>query len=279
MIIQRSLKWKAWRRNFQNKIKAKRLLAKHMWFLMLQWRIRRKSKAVVRIVVGLREMGQTLEVVAAFARYKYRIRLMQRQVRLVLAAKHSQLATAKHQYNRARAHYKSVQIAGGEGDVGGKHDKKKQKKKTEKKKGAVSDVRGVNFMLLAEANSQVAVSELSELVKMRRHDFAFHLQEWRKEYEEWKGEAKKLKVEVETERMVGKAPQDYSKEEIPTERPFLFDSKDLSFSWGRFLQLDASRRKKDDRYRLRGPPRPLLKVGLDEDLELFPLFQRVREKS
>jgi hypothetical protein len=274
-IIQRYYKWRVWRRNFQNKLHAKRILHKYMWYLMMQWRIRRKSKAVKRIVVGMREFGQTLEVVAAFARYKYRIRLMQRQVRATLAAKHSQLEAAKHQYRRARAHYKSVQISGGD-DVG---DKKKKKKKGEAKKKAVSEVQGVNFMLLADANSEIAESELSALVKMRRDSYAQHLMEWRKEYQEWKSDAKKLQIEVETERMVGKEPQDYSQEEMPSGYPFLFDSKDLSFSWGRFLQMDASKRKRDDRYRLRGPPRPLLSVALHEELELFPLFHRIREQS
>ena len=279
-VIQRYYKWKTWRQTFQNKIKAKRILSKHMWLMMLQWRIRRKSKAVSRIVTGLREMGQTLEVVAAFARYKYRIRIMQRQMRSVLAAKRSQLAVATHQYRKARQHYKGVQM-GGEDDLSpsGKDDKKKKKKKGEKKRGTSSDVRGVNFLLLADGNNEIVISELRDLVKKRRHDFACHLQEWRTEFIEWKGRAQKLQAEVETERMVGRPPQDHSDEAIPTTYPFLFDHKSFSYSWGRFLQIDESKRKQDDRYRLRGPPRPLLSVSLDEELELFPLFHRVRQKS
>ena len=53
-------------------------------YMMLQWRIANKSRAVTNIIVGVRQMASTLEVVAAFGRYKYKIRLMQRRARQVV---------------------------------------------------------------------------------------------------------------------------------------------------------------------------------------------------
>ena len=89
--IQRHFKWKMWTIRFKQKAHAKRVLRKCMWQMMMNWRIRRKSSAVRRIKAGLREYGQTLEVVAAFKRYKYKIRLLQRRMRSVIASFHSQV--------------------------------------------------------------------------------------------------------------------------------------------------------------------------------------------
>jgi len=67
-VIQRTWKWKKWR-SFHNKVEAKRILARHMWRICMLWQIRRKSRAVTCIVIGMREMHCRQPVVAALRLY------------------------------------------------------------------------------------------------------------------------------------------------------------------------------------------------------------------
>jgi len=274
-VIQRALKWKTWTKNFRSMCEFKRVLRKHMWYMMLQWRIANKSRAVTKIIVGVRQMASTLEVVAAFGRYKYKIRLMQRRARQVLAAKHCQLAASKAQYHKVRRHQQSVQLAGD-----GTEAKKKLKKKASKKTSAhdpKDKIREINFLLLPDANNAVVAEELHILTQSRRQRFAQHIQMWRKAYRQWERNSSYLIAEGETDKMMGKI-DDFSSEPMSNEYPFLLELPTQKFSWARFLALEETKREFDNRYRLGGPPRPMFKVALDETLELFPLFHRVRNK-
>lgn len=133
-------------------------------------------------------------------------------------------------------------------------------------------------MLLADANHAAAIDELTKLTQSRRQAFAVQVQAWRSAYADWKERSNILIAEAQTERMMGKN-DDFSDEPIPHEFPFLLELPTQKFSWGRFIALDENKRYTDNRYRLGGPPRPMFKVALDEHLELFPLFCRVRDKT
>ena len=164
-VIQRTWKWKKWRRDFQNKVEAKRILAKHMWRICMMWRIRRKSRAVTRIVIGMREMNCRQPVVAAFGRYKYKICIMQRVCRQAIQAINSQILAANVQYHKALAHHKKNQMGSSHKHVertkspkAKDGDKKQDKKKKDKKEGDEKPSAHVNFMLVpSQHNPMVQV--------------------------------------------------------------------------------------------------------------------------
>jgi hypothetical protein len=162
LVFQRTWKWKKWRRDFRNKVESKRILARHMWRICMQWRIRRKSRAVTRIVLGLREMTSRQPVVAAFLRYKYKIRIMQRVCRQAIQAIHSQILAVNVQYHKALAHYKKTQMDGAHTHVetspkAKDRDNKQDKKKKGKKEGddKPSAAAHVNFVLVPSGQNPV----------------------------------------------------------------------------------------------------------------------------
>ena len=159
LVFQRFWKWRLWTRNFKFKIYAKAILSKHMWKICMQWRIRRKMRAVSIIVTGLREMSSTLEVVAAFARYKYKIRVMQRCVRATLAAIKSQVSAVKAQYHKTLLEYRHAHVSG-DGKSSPKQNKDQKKKKTKKGGDNTKSAASLNFLLLPQNPNNEVVEVL-----------------------------------------------------------------------------------------------------------------------
>ena len=282
VVIQRFFQKKLWAERIKQRAHAKRVLAKCLWRMLLNFRIRFKTRAINKIKAGLKDFGQTLEVVAAFKRYKYKIRILQRRIRVVLTSNHAQVVAAMRQYDRVRESFQDLQMRGGISSSA-KETKEKVSARNavpahKQPRPPAKDINGVNFMLLPEASDAEVLRELTVLVKARRYQFALHVSHWRSAFAEWDNRKNFYHNEIQTQAMMGiKLQQDYSQESMPTDAitAMCMDRDGAMWTWGRFIALDEAARFKDGRYRQRGPPRPLFNVALSVDSELFPLFERI----
>eukprot|EP00961_Rhodomonas_salina_P017276 232540-Rhodomonas_salina.2 len=80
-IICRNLRWISWNRQFKRKIVIKGFLRRNLWFAVFNFRCRRKMRAATKISVFMKECYGRLPITIAFARYKYKIIVLQRLCR------------------------------------------------------------------------------------------------------------------------------------------------------------------------------------------------------
>jgi len=111
-IIQRNLKWKHWAITFKRRIAIKGFFARNMWFAALNFRCRRKIRGVTIVSTFLKECVGRLPITLAFARYKYKIIMLQRLCRTVTESRRCRLDFLRKQWRSVVYYYRDYQNYG-----------------------------------------------------------------------------------------------------------------------------------------------------------------------
>lgn len=111
-IICRNLRWISWNRQFKRKIVIKGFLRRNLWFAVFNFRCRRKMRAATKISVFMKECYGRLPITIAFARYKYKIIVLQRLCRTSIQARKSRLDVLYRQWTALVMYYRDYQNFG-----------------------------------------------------------------------------------------------------------------------------------------------------------------------
>eukprot|EP00960_Hanusia_phi_P073197 767956-Hanusia_phi.AAC.9 len=293
--LQRFMKWRFWYWKFKNSCVLKKVFRKYMWKALMAHRIRKKSNSAAVVVIFLRDSLRTPAFRQVIQAFRYKILVVQRQLRRIAALKTSLLRMAQKQYedvvHQQQVHGSLAPVSSPSLSARAKPAGSKKPAPVSSPTGTNKDVRrkwnSINFYHMPCSSSRLVELELNKLLSSRRRAFAEDLHEWRQERNEWLREKKDMfAAEDQAMDLVSRITKKPSKLSLSLpkrstkdpEAPWLLTFEG-TYTWRMFLGESEEDRRRNPRYRKSGPPRPLYDVNLDVQLELLPVLLRIFRES
>ncbi|EKX50569.1 hypothetical protein GUITHDRAFT_135206 [Guillardia theta CCMP2712] len=292
--LQRFVKWKFWYFRFKNNCFLKKMFRKYMWRALMAHRIRKKRRSVALVVEFVKDSLRYSAFAQVLKVYKYKVLLIQRQLRRMMALRAAHLRLAQKQYDdvvqqqRERELNDPLNVKGllARSKAASSRNLLAAPSSPRVAKPGTLSWNSINFKHMPNSSESFVLVELEMLLTRRRRAFAEELHRWRQEKKEWLRDKKQMyDIEEQAKNLLSQITKDPSrllalpKRSAKNPAALWLLGFDESYTWQNFLEETPQGRERNPRYRQSGPPRPLYDVNLDLTLELFPLFLRIFRRA